>query len=105
MVQRGLAPWARELLANSSALEEAILGEQRRLDLGESQCPEGIPACGTLALQLRCVGFVDCHCESQLAAAKGVNFPHCPGESAPGALQRPTHPDFVTRPQDVEGPG
>uniref|UniRef100_A0A8C6EG09 Laminin subunit alpha-5 n=1 Tax=Moschus moschiferus TaxID=68415 RepID=A0A8C6EG09_MOSMO len=33
VVQRGLAPRAQELLANSSALEEAVLGEQRRLDL------------------------------------------------------------------------
>lgn len=41
----------------------------------------------------------------RLAAAMGVNFPHCPGESTLEAPQRPTHPDFVTRPQDVEGPG
>ncbi|XP_059754515.1 laminin subunit alpha-5 isoform X2 [Balaenoptera ricei] len=33
VVQRGLAPRARELLADSSALEEAVLGEQRRLGL------------------------------------------------------------------------
>ncbi|MXQ85102.1 hypothetical protein E5288_WYG004112 [Bos mutus] len=36
VVQRGLAPRARELLANSSALEEAVLGEQRRLDLARA---------------------------------------------------------------------
>lgn len=36
VVQRGLAPQARQLLANSSALEEAVLGEQRRLGLAQA---------------------------------------------------------------------
>ncbi|XP_074203650.1 laminin subunit alpha-5 isoform X2 [Camelus bactrianus] len=36
VVQQGLAPRARELLANSSALEEAVLGEQRRLGLARA---------------------------------------------------------------------
>lgn len=35
VVQRGLAAGARQLLANSSALVEAILGHQRTLGLGE----------------------------------------------------------------------
>uniref|UniRef100_A0A8C5KKY7 Laminin, alpha 5 n=1 Tax=Jaculus jaculus TaxID=51337 RepID=A0A8C5KKY7_JACJA len=35
VVQRGLAARARQLLANSSALEEAVLGHQKRLDFGE----------------------------------------------------------------------
>ncbi|KAF5920276.1 hypothetical protein HPG69_008302 [Diceros bicornis minor] len=36
VVQQGLAPRARQLLANSSALEEAILEEQRRLGRDET---------------------------------------------------------------------
>lgn len=34
-VQQGLAPRARELRANSSALEQAVLREQQRLGRGE----------------------------------------------------------------------
>lgn len=41
VVQRGLAPRARELLANSSALAEAALREQQRLGRGECR---GAPA-------------------------------------------------------------
>lgn len=40
VVQQGLAPRARELRANSSALEEAILGEQQRLGRGECRDPQ-----------------------------------------------------------------
>ena len=106
VVQRGLAPRARELLANSSALEEAVLGEQRRLDLGECRVLRGV-----LALWDSCPpatlygGSQIVTVRVRMAAALGVNFPHCPGKSTPGALQRPTHPDFVTGPQDVDGPG
>lgn len=106
VVQRGLAPRARELLANSSALEEAVLGEQRRLDLGECHVPRGVPAlwdsCPPATL---CGGSWIVTVRVRMAAAMGVNFPHCPSKSTPGALQRPAHPDFVTGPQDVEGPG
>lgn len=67
---------ARELLANSSApLEEAILGEQRRLDLGESHVPRGIPALWDSCPPATFVwGFVDCHCEIEAGSAMGVNF-------------------------------
>lgn len=39
VVQQGLAARARQLLANSSALEEAVLGEQQRLGRGEGWGP------------------------------------------------------------------
>lgn len=106
VVQRGLAPRARELLANSSALEEAVLGEQRRLDLGECHVPRGVPAlwdsCPPATLY---GGSWIATVRVRMAVAMGVNFPHCPGKSTPGALQRLTHPIFVTGTQDVEGPG
>lgn len=41
VVRQGLVDRARQLLANSSALEEAVLREQRRLGLGECWAPMG----------------------------------------------------------------
>ena len=106
VVQRGLAPRAQELLANSSALEEAVLGEQRRLDLGECHVLRGVPAlwdsCPPATLY---GGSQIVTVRVRMAAALGVNFPHCPGKSTPGALQRPTHPDFVTGPRTWKGLG
>lgn len=43
VVQRGLVARAQQLLANSSALEEAVLGQQQKLDLSECQASSGTP--------------------------------------------------------------
>lgn len=67
VVQQGLAPRARELRANSSALEEAVLREQQRLGRGEclavsrlcrdpQPLSTGVGVCALLQWQLPCMG-------------------------------------------------
>lgn len=55
VVQQGLAPRARELRANSSALGEALLREQQRLGRGECRHLWGSRLAGTFTLWA-CVG-------------------------------------------------
>ena len=91
VVQRGLAPRARELLADSSALEEAVLEEQRRLGLGECRVQLGVRALWGPSPS----GHVGRHRVSQGRGCPLGEFSPLLSKSVPGSSAMARHPPWL----------
>lgn len=90
VVQRGLASRARQLLADSGALEEAVLGEQRRLGLGECRVQLGVRAPWGPSPS----GHVGRHRVNQGRGCPLWEFSPLLGECVPGSSAKAHHPPW-----------
>lgn len=89
VVEQGLAARAQQLLANSSALEEAVLGQQQRLGLSESWDSSGTVDCGPDLCGV--CGLFPCD-SPVIQGRNGAGSPVCEFCSPPALGLRPQGP-------------